>query len=499
MAKPPVKLADDEMNAAIRLLAKYQKDPVKYCNEIFGTVMWSKQREILESVRDNFATTVRSCHASGKTYIAANTALWWLGCHPPAIVVSTAPTGHQVKDLLWAEINTLYAKAKVPFGGECLTTRLNIAPDWYAVGLSTREPQMFQGFHSPNILIIVDEANGVDDTIFEAIDGILSTANDDYADIGNVRLLMIGNPIVPMGKFYESHIKDVREAYHKIHISAFDTPGFTDEDIPPRIAAHLTSPKWAKEREAEWGLESPLYLSKVLGEFPSEEQDVIIAPMAWLMAAQLNAMNHSGPLPLGDFIQIGVDVARFGSSRSIFTWRSANVVMGFEEHFHKGIDELGRALYALCARLIAEFKLPIKVAIDAGGVGGGLVDTFRPPRGVSYGGVNFGQVSSEPLKFMFLRAQMYWMFRTSLEKQKILWVPADDETMQGRCAQRAISQFAQIRYHYDSRGRIVLESKEDMRERGVPSPDDADSVVLSFCPMTAQVKQRRRVGEKSII
>ena len=191
---------DKTQAEAIRKLRKASKISPPFFNEwILGGSFWSKQEEIILSVRDNRYTTVRACHDVGKTYIAARTALWFLYSHPQSIVVTTAPTMRQVENLLWRELRSAHESSKQKLGGEPLKTRLDIAPDWYAIGASSGDPDKLQGFHaaSGDILIIIDEAAGVNEDAFEAIEGMMTSEK--------ARMLMIGNPTSNSGSFRESH------------------------------------------------------------------------------------------------------------------------------------------------------------------------------------------------------------------------------------------------------------------------------------------------------
>jgi len=126
---------------------------------------------ILESVRDHTRTAVRSCHGAGKTATAARCVLWFLACFEGSRVITTAPTRAQVQDVLWREIAWAYRQSAGLIGGELTGTRLEIAPDWLALGLATDQPERFQGHHSEHLLVVVDEASGVDEGIFEAMPG----------------------------------------------------------------------------------------------------------------------------------------------------------------------------------------------------------------------------------------------------------------------------------------------------------------------------------------
>src|SRR5436189_77512 len=127
---------------------------------------------------------------------------------------------------------------------------------------SRHEPERFQGLHSESVLVIVDEASGVDEAIYESIEGILTGPN--------AKLLLIGNPNSPSGTFFQSHQSAL---YQSFHISALDVP------------ERLLPPGWREERLAEWGEDNPAYQVRVLGEFPDQAEDSLVR-MSWVIAAQ---------------------------------------------------------------------------------------------------------------------------------------------------------------------------------------------------------------------
>ena len=199
------------------------KNPEFFTRKILNKTLWSTQYEILTAVRDNPRTAVRSCHGIGKTFTAAMCILWFLYSHEKAIVLSTAPTWRQVEKLIWKEIRSAYREAIIPLGGSLAPKAPElhlIFNEWYAAGISTNEPERFQGFHEENILVVVDEAAGVNIEIFEAIEGILTSTG--------ARLLLIGNPNSIGTPFYDAFTKP---GFKTFHISAFDTPNFTEAGI----------------------------------------------------------------------------------------------------------------------------------------------------------------------------------------------------------------------------------------------------------------------------
>ena len=145
-----------------------------------------------------------------------------------------------------------------------LDIRWELAEDRYAMGLSAESADEFQGFHSPNMFIVVDEAEGVSYEIYEAIEAVMTSAEP--------RLLLIGNPTTVTGVFHRAFHQE-RRLYKTISISALDSPNVTSGKIE---FPGLTSRKRVEERKETWGEENPIYRARVLGEFPGQAEDTLI-------------------------------------------------------------------------------------------------------------------------------------------------------------------------------------------------------------------------------
>ena len=253
-----------------------RRDPVGFVGEVLRCELWSKQREVIESVRDHRRTAGRSAHGIGKTRAAAATLLWHLAAYPGSRVVSTAPTFSQVRELLWREVAVMVAAADGFFDGQLTDTRLELSADWFAVGLSTDRPERFSGHHSERLLLVVDEASGVDEAIFEAAEGFLTSEH--------ARVLLIGNPTTLAGTFHRSFHAE-RALWNTINVSALDAPAFTGEAVSETVLRRLVTREWVETAAKRWGGQSPLYQVRVLGEFPSSADDTV-CPLAEVEAAQ---------------------------------------------------------------------------------------------------------------------------------------------------------------------------------------------------------------------
>lgn len=443
------------------------KGPEYFTRKILNKKLWPIQAEILRSVRDNARTAVRSCHGIGKTFTAAMCILWFVYTHPKAIVLSTAPTWRQVEKLIWKEIRSAYREAVIPLGGNLLpkTPELHLIHDeWYAAGLSTNEPDRFQGFHEEHILVIVDEAAGVNLEIFEAIEGILTSSG--------ARLLLIGNPTAIGTPFYDAFTKP---GYQTFHVSAFDTPNFTAYGITPEDIANdtwqvkaqgipyprLITPQWVSDRFKTWGESSAPYQVRVMGNFPTQGEDTLI-PLLWIELA----MERWEEADEGKDVQLGVDVAAYGSDKTVIAIRKGDKLTELRVYSQKNTRETAGLVHQAARDLNTR-----RISVDEIGIGRGVVDSLEE-EGYERVGVNVADKSSDSERYHNLRAELWWGLRERLNPEKeLIALPPDDELL---------SELASVKYKVDARGAIQIESKEDMKKRLGHSPDRADAVVLAF-------------------
>ena len=440
---------------------EYCSSPVLFAEEVLGVNnLWSKQREVLEALGDYPRVAVKSGNSLGKGFSAAVAVLWFLYCHQQAVVLSTAPTFRQVRHVLWREIRRLHHRARYNLGGKLLDTRLELSEGNFALGLSADSDEEFQGFHSSNMLIVVDEAEGVEETIYEAIEAVMTSEN--------CRLLLIGNPTTMSGSFRRAFYED-RHLYHTITISALESPNVQAGRSTIR---GLTTRRWVEERKKAWGEENPLYQARVLGEFPEQGDDTLIA-LPWIEGTLRR--NHEDPPSQSDHeepIVLAVDVARFGSDKSVILARRGMVVEEVQEY--RRLDTM--ALVGRVINAIDKWQ-PEAVLVDEVGIGAGVVDRLRE-EGYRVQGINAGKPAQDSDHHANLRAEGYWNLR-QLFVDGSLRIPADNDL---------VGQLAALRYTFNSLGQVLIESKEEMRRRGVPSPDKADALMLAFLPNRRQVK-----------
>ncbi len=477
---------------------EFADDPVGFVLEVLGVQPWERQQEILLALREHRRVTVRSAHGVGKSWVAACAALWFLYTRDPVVVLTTAPTHRQVKEILWREIRRRHAAARLPLPGRVLETGLKLSASRFALGLSTDESDRFQGFHAPHLLVVVDEASGVPEEIFDAIDGVLTS--------GDCRLLLIGNPVQAAGRFYESHTKP---GWRKVVISALDSPNVQGRDLDDPVALEsadadhpgLVTARWVAERRQQWGEGSPLYQSRVLGNFPDQADDALISLVkieAAIARGQVRGRGgqadgrgkgrarHARDLRWrasspsgGKVVELGVDIARFGSCETVVYVRKGNrVVRGEAWHGADLMTTTGRI-----AALIRKLD-PTRVKVDGAGLGAGVVDRLRELGFRQVFEVNVARAARQADRYASLRDELFFNLRDRFEDE-VISLP-DDEVL--------ASQLAALRYSFTSRGQQKVESKDEMRARGLPSPDRADALALCFMELRQQFRPCFLVG-----
>lgn len=438
----------------LKVRDKCRDDPDWFFNEVLGVSLWAKERELLHSVKNHRKTTVRSNNSSGKTYTIARIALWFLYAFPPAVVINTAPTHRQVENQYWREFRKAYKSAKINFGGKLLKTQFNLAEDWYAIGFSVGNNgedamEKFQGWHGQNVLIIVDEASGVSKPIFEAIQGALAAG-------GTVRLVYIGNPTRNTGDFADS-FKD--PSFNKIHISAYDIPNVIEKKV---IIQGLATWDWVEDMIRKYGNDSDVVRVRVRGEFPKHEADTLISVDA--VAQCINAERER----YGEEEVIGLDPARYGGDRACFVYRKGNYAEVLEK-----IESSSLMVLAGKSKVWLKRYPKARLRIDVIGVGAGVYDRLKEQPDVAnrVEGVNVAKPPTDTEGFVNLRAEAWadtkeWLRDAVLEEDEDWY------------------QLAQPKMKIQSSGKLLLESKEDMRKRSVKSPDVADALVLTLARNT---------------
>lgn len=452
-------------------------NPDLWIEELLNCSMWDIPKRIARSTFHNPRTAVSSCTSSSKSHTAGRVALAFLYLYEPSTVITTAPTFRQVESILWREIKSAWSGAKVNLGGTLKQVSIDIRDDWFAIGLSTDEPERFQGLHNEHVLVIGDEASGLTSNVYTAMENPLAA--------GRIRRqLLIGNPTQPTGEFKDAFTSPL---YKCFHISCFDTPNFTEfgilmDDIRkntweakiegrPLPRPYLISPQWVWERFEEWGENNILFQIYCLGQFPEAGINTLIPLHLIVQAMEMVKIEAKGERVAS------LDVSRYGDDETVFGVRQGNKVFAQHTWYHQDtVFTAGRT-----ARLIKEYN-PIITRIDAIGVGAGVVDSLLN-NGYKVEAFNSSEKALDNEIFGNIRAELYFKLLNMLEASS-LQLP-DDTKMK--------SQLADLRYRYNTKNQLFIESKEEARSRGVKSPDRADMLMMLFKPVDAILRSRPKV------
>lgn len=431
-------------------MERIRRDPAGFMRSFLSFEPWEKQVDIAESVRDHRRTAVKSCHGAGKSALAARIVIWFLHAFHSSIVLTTAPTQNQVRNILWRNINAAYAGKARPLLGRCLQTQIDIAPDWYALGFKSEDTaaDRFQGFHAENALVVIDEAAGVDDRVYEALDAVMTSEA--------ARMLLIGNPTNPVGEFNAAFSSN-RALYNTITITADDTPNIK---AGRTVRPYLITQAWIDDAIEKHGVDSPYVQARVHAQFPAISDRNLI-PLAWIEAANARVIEEK----TGTY-EAGLDVARMGDDQTALCIRCGPTPI--LETFWSGLDTMetvGRV-----RNVLSDFPPMHALKVDVIGIGAGVADRLREA-GYPVVEVNVARASSDPEKWPNLRHELWWEFRELFRTGGIAG-PIDDVTM---------GQIAAPRYRYDSRHtHPIVESKDEMKKRGQRSPDRAEAMMLAF-------------------
>jgi phage terminase large subunit len=423
-----------------------QNSPEWFVRKLLQGKPYAKQVEILNSVRDHRRTSVVGCNSSGKDWAAARAVLWWLHAHEPAKALILGPTHRQIDDIVFNEMRVAHRGAPAidgyPLRGRVFdTARYHIDPENWARGIATNDEYNLQGFHSPNLLVVVTEAHAIPKNDFDAV-----------LRLGPKRVLFAGNPFITQGPFYDSHHQS-RARWHQIQISAFDTPNLNGGDIPGMVTAEDIA-----DKREEWGEDSPLFIGSVKGDFPDNLDDSIVPLWAAVEAGQRQVESPEGPVVLG------VDVARSGEDKTVVIRRQGNQArIVWRAHGSDTTKVVG-----WIHNYVLEVGDVDTVIVDGVGIGAGVVDGLKEIGLPSTRVVDFvgGAIARKPKRFMNAIGECWWAMRKWYLSEE---VDTDDDGA-------LIGQVSGRQFEIQSDRRIKLQSKKELPK----SPDEADALAMTF-------------------
>ncbi len=434
-------------------ILRWRSDPVSFVVEAVGVPeekIDEQQKKLLRALPGNRFISGKSGHGIGKTATESWIIYWFLMCYPNSRVICTAPTEDQLTKIMWPEAAKWYEKSKLKEYIQWNKAKIFIRGEEetaFAVYRTATKPEALQGFHADNILFILDEASGIDDEIWEPVEGALTS--------GNSRAIALGNPTRPEGAFYRTFTENS---------NFWKTFTFSSVD------STLVSPEYVDRMKRKYGEDSDVYRVRVLGEFPSQVSNAFI-PLFLCERSLNNEVEHT------PFLKMGVDIARFGDDYSVWVIRAGGrIIKVVKRQLMDTMEVAGQT-----ARLMDDFRIAGEnVYLDVIGVGAGVVDRLNELKR-SVNGVNVAESPMESNELIYLnkRAELWGIVKQELTNKKLnLKVESDIEMTNDLCGELASPQ-----YKFTSKGQYQIESKEDMKRRGVQSPNIADALCLSYASM----------------
>jgi phage terminase large subunit len=442
-------------NPFIQFITLYRTDPVLFVKEVLGVEPDEWQQDFLNAVASGERKiSIRSGHGVGKSTTASWAMLWFLLTRYPVKVVVTAPTSAQLYDALFAELKRWVKELPQPIQEllDVKQERIELKASATEAFISARtsraeQPEALQGVHSDNVMLVADEASGVPEAVFEAAAGSMSGHN--------ALTILLGNPVRSSGFFFETHNR-LKDEWWTRRVSCLDSTRVSKE--------------YVQDMKSRYGEESNAYRIRVLGEFPRSDDDTII-PMELLESAKHRDTRAYEDAP----IVWGLDVARFGSDSSVLCKRQSNVVQTLERW--RNLD-----LMQLTGAVVAQYEAcdhknrPAEILVDSIGLGAGVVDRLRELK-LPCRGINVSESPAMGGTYLNLRAELWHKAKAWLEKRDCK-IPNNEDL---------IGELATVRYTFTSNGKIKIESKDDIRRRGLKSPDMADAFVLTFASDAATI------------
>ena len=441
------------------IITKLALDPVLFVESMLDCKPEAWQKEVLESLLSDDKIAIKSGHGTGKTALLSWIILWWLCTKIPTKIACTANSAHQLNDVLWSEISKWHRNLPDGFRNlfEFKSDKINLVgvKDSFAVARTARreQPEALQGFHSPNMLFIADEASGIDNIIFEVAEGSLSTKG--------AKVILTGNPTRSSGYFYDC-FHTMKHRWKTFTVSCHDS--------------QYVNPSFIADMARKYGEDSNVFRIRVLGEFPESNDDAII-PLHLISEATTRDID-----PSTDDVIWGLDVARHGNDRTALAKRQGNTLL------EKIKTWKNKDLMETVGIVVSEYealpysKRPTEILIDSIGLGAGVADRLQEMNlNCQITAVNVAELPSMQDKYMRLRDELWFLVREWFESRDVKII--DDEEL--------IAELTTPSFSFMSNGKIKVESKEQMKKKGHNSPDLADALCLTFASRHGFAKSNR--------
>lgn len=471
---------------------QYLEDPILWGKDVAGVDVWfnpenpeRSQAEILRSVAKNKDTAVKAAHGTSKSFTAAFLICWWIDTrYPNCFVASTAPSNAQIGAIVWREVRRMFNHIEKRYNeGEIdhkLPGYITTQNEWkdddgMMLGFGRKPPDQktddaFQGLHDKGgVLAIGDESVGLTEEMIDALGNITSNAAS--------RRLLICNPTNPasyVGKLFKEKPKN----WNLITISVFDNPNFTGEEVPEDVKSGLSDESYVTSKREEYGEGTPRWVSRVEGEFAFDVENSLITERELSVAYDTEIYPDSDTLPV-----LGVDVARFGADSSV-------IYLNHDGHLrlHESWNKAPATETAAKIHRAALDTGAWQVRIDGAGMGGPIIDQVVGLAEGRYAVISMVGNAASPNKRQWINARAWWYdsLRQALYEGHIDIDPMDE---------KLIDELMSIQLKFAPSGGLQIESKDDMRKRGVKSPDFADAVVYACANLEQWIANPLKPGD----
>lgn len=438
-----------QQGAAKAVVNKCIHSRMYFIKEILGVELEEWQEDVVRALDAGIVkVSVRSGHGVGKTMLCAVLALHFLCFRDDVKVVVTSPSADQMKDGLIPEINKWISRLPTWMSASLSGTSERVVryPDDKNNFISFRtarkeNPEALAGVHATHVMIIVDEASGVDEAIYETGQGALSTA-------GAIALL-IGNPTNPSGFFYKTQTV-LSDVWWTKKVSCHDSGQVDDNYIITQARTY--------------GVDSREYRVRVLGEFPESGADAVI-PRAFVESALDREIEEVS----GDVVW-GLDPGRGGDATG-FVERSANILAEYRELKYVDLMNIVGWVNNRYINTPPKYK-PSAIYVDSIGLGAGVADRLKE-LGLPVVHVNVSEAASMSDRFVNLRAELWYAAREWLESKEV-------RIERNEYTEKLVNELVSVNQKFTSLGKVQLESKMEMKRRGVSSPNLGDAMCLTF-------------------
>jgi len=430
-----------------------QNNPVAYCKNVLGVNLWHRQQEIMRAFAnpDVRYMSIKSGNGVGKTFMISSLICQYLDTHCPGYVIVSGSSWEGVKKTIWPSLRSLVDSAPVRLGGEMLLTEWRRGNMWGAFCASPDKPENISGMRTKNgVLVVIDEASALTDEVHEAVMGVTSTKGS--------KVVYSGNPLRAEGPYYDTFSDPSWLNFTISSVEAVEAgKKYNIQGLPDQL--------WLDDKKKQWGEDSPTYRARILGLFPEDVFDALVK-MTWVKGIIVpRIMSPKGHL------RLGVDVAGRGDDKTVLVVRDGRSVLHVEDYPETSMTEV----VGITKNCMEKFNiLSENVYMDSTGLGSGPCDMLWED-GLEINAENFGSSAQDSATFANRRAELFWAvregFRPDSEENK-QYIPKEYSAITDECTK--------IKYKPNRQGKLLIESKDEIKRRLKRSTDFADAYALTF-------------------